>query len=194
MPLKSAKLAMLQKMPPEMVMSPSGTLMLALVAESPVVFAVLSTVNARSEVTFIGPDESSMATLQVPMIDASIGSGVVVLTPTLVSRCRRLGAVGVRLSVWKSNESVHTIFGVVQQISLPVQVGGTLKVLPPMRPGISEAPLADTYWNSDWVARIWIAFSCRLSTGNPPLIGCTHEQPLLEQAASPMSTTVATAL
>src|SRR5437879_4374498 len=87
------------------------------------------------------------------------------------------------------------MFGVVQQILLPEQLGGTLNVVPPGKSlGMSAGPFADTYWNSDSVARSWMALSRRLAIGNPPLIGCTHEQPLPAHAASESITSAVTAL
>ncbi len=146
MPLATA-LVMVHRMPPDSVIAASWMVMAVLEAERPVVLLVLSTVNARSDVAFIVcglPLVVSIVTSQAPRTGALIGSGWTVLTTTSVDRCRRLGAVGVRASDLKSKLSVHTWFGMAQQISVdPPHEGGTVNVLPPMSPGMSVAPLVE---------------------------------------------------
>src|SRR6185369_7566158 len=104
MPLATA-LVKTHRIPPESVTSPSGMVMLVVPAESAVVLVVLSTVNVRSLVAFIGPALESMVTSQAPMSDASMGSGMTVETLMLVSTCKTFGMVGVSVSVCTSSLS-----------------------------------------------------------------------------------------
>ena len=143
-------------------MSGQSISVLTLEALSAVVSVVLSTAKPMSAVACIVfevcPLLVSMCRLQLPRMGTLMGRSCTVLTTTCVSRCSLSGAVGVNPSDWKSKLSWHIGAGMPaggQQTSVPPPQpeGGTLKLLPPSRPGMSVGPALPMKSNMLAVAR-----------------------------------------